>query len=152
RPDAADVLAELRLSGIERIALLTGDREAAAKSVAEALNITEVHAGLLPEEKASQLGKGACFVGDGINDAPALAKAHVGIAVGTGTDVAAEAGDVVTMGDPIRHLPLLYRLAKETTKVIRQNIVWFAFVVNIVGIVLTGWLWPLFAPSAEWYE
>jgi Cu+-exporting ATPase len=153
RPDAADVLAELRLSGIDRIALLTGDREAAAKSVAEALNITEVHAGLLPEEKAAHLGHGpTCFVGDGINDAPALAKAHVGIAVGSGTDVAAEAGDVVTMGDPIRHLPLLFRLAQETTKVIRQNIVWFAFGVNIVGIVLAGWLWPLFAPSAEWYE
>ncbi|HVK07317.1 MAG TPA: cation-translocating P-type ATPase family protein [Gemmataceae bacterium] len=153
RPDAADVLAELRLSGIDRIALLTGDRDAAAKSVAEALKITEVHAGLFPEQKAAHLGGGpACFVGDGINDAPALAKAHVGIAVGSGTDVAAEAGDVVTMGDPIRHLPLLFRLAKETTRVIRQNIVWFAFGVNIVGIVLTGWLWPLFAPSAAWYE
>lgn len=153
RPDAADVLAELRLSGVERIAMLTGDRAAAATSVAAALNITEVHAGLLPGEKADRLGPGpVCFVGDGINDAPALAGAHVGIAVGSGTDVAAEAGDVVAMGDPIRHLPLLYRLARETTKVIRQNIIWFAFGVNIVGIVLAGWLWPLFAPNAEWYE
>jgi len=156
RIDAADVLAELRISGIEQITMLTGDRLAAAKSVAEALQITEVHAGLLPAEKAEKLltphcSLLTCFVGDGINDAPALAKATVGIAV-AGTDIAAEAGDVVLMGEPLRHLPLLYRLSRETTKVIHQNIVWFAFGVNIVGVILTGWLWPLFAPSADWYE
>jgi Cu+-exporting ATPase len=155
RADAADVLAELRLSGVERIAMLTGDRPAAAKSVAEALNITEVHAGLLPAEKAAWIAASrekVAFVGDGINDAPALAKATVGIAVGSATDIAAEAGDIVSMGEPLRHLPLLYRLSGELVKVIRQNIVWFAFGVNIAGIVLTGWLWPLFAPSADWYE
>ncbi|HKA07151.1 MAG TPA: heavy metal translocating P-type ATPase, partial [Gemmataceae bacterium] len=156
RPDAADVLAELRLSGVERVFMLTGDRPAAARSVAEALHVTEVHAELLPAEKAERLaadGKSRfCFVGDGINDAPALARATVGVAVGTATDVAAEAGDVITMGEPLRHLPLLYRLSRETVRVIRQNIVWFAFGVNIVGIVLTGWLWPVFAPSAAWYE
>jgi P-type Cu+ transporter len=154
RPDAADVVAELRLSGIDRVAMLTGDRLAAAKAVAEAVNITEVYDGLLPTDKAELIErtKGTCFVGDGINDAPALAKAAVGIAVGSATDVAAEAGDVVMMGEPLRHLPLLYRLSRETVKVVRQNIVWFAFGVNIVGIVLTGWLWPLFAPSAAWFE
>jgi Cu+-exporting ATPase len=156
RPDAADVLAELRLSGVERVAMLTGDRSAAARNVAEALHINEAHAELLPAEKAERLANDRktrfCFVGDGINDAPALARATVGVAVGTGTDVAAEAGDVITMGEPLRYLPLLYRLSRETVKVIRQNIVWFAFGVNIVGIVLTGWLWPVFAPSAAWYE
>ncbi len=157
RVDSADVLAELRLAGIERIAMLTGDRPAPAKHVADALNITEVHSELLPHQKAERLrGSDAtarvCFVGDGINDAPALATADVGIVVGSGTDIAAEAGDIVTMGDPIRHLPLLLRLARETTKVIRQNIVWFAFGVNAVGILLTGVLWPIFAPSADWYE
>jgi Cu+-exporting ATPase len=156
RPDAADVLAELRQSGVQQVVMLTGDRPAAARSVAEALRISEVHAELLPAEKAERLvadrDRRFCFVGDGINDAPALARAAVGVAVGTGTDVAAEAGDVITMGEPLRHLPLLYRLSRETVKVIRQNIVWFAFGVNIVGVLLTGWLWPVFAPSAAWYE
>jgi Cu+-exporting ATPase len=156
RPDAADVLAELRLSGIDQIAMLTGDRPAAAKAVAEALKVEEVHAGLLPTEKAEWIASRKkakqCFVGDGINDAPALAKANVGIAVGSATDIAAEAGDIVTMGEPLRHLPLLYRLSREMVKVIQQNIVWFAFGVNLVGIVLAGFLWPLFAPTADWYE
>jgi Cu+-exporting ATPase len=164
RPEAAGVLEELRSLGIGPITLLTGDRDAVARSVAGPLGITEVHAELLPQQKAEWLaqwshapgdeghaGRRVAMVGDGINDAPALARADVGLALG-GTDVAAEAGDVVLMGDPLRPLPLLVRLSRETVRIIRQNIVVFAFGVNGLGIVLTAWLWPLFAPSPEWAE
>jgi Cu+-exporting ATPase len=154
RPEAAEVLAELRAIGIHPVALLTGDRAAVAKAVAEQVPVTDVHAELLPAQKAEWVAAGGrtAFVGDGINDAPALARAAVGIAVGSGTDVAAEAGDIVLMGEPLRPLPLLVRLSRETVRIIRQNILVFAFGVNLVGVVLTGWLWPLFAPSADWYE
>jgi Cu+-exporting ATPase len=158
RAEGAGVIAELQSLGIEDVALLTGDREAVAQSVAEAVGISNVHAELLPEHKAAFLvqqqaaGKIA-MVGDGINDAPALARADVGLAIGgTGVDVAAEAGDIVLMGAPLEPLPLLLRLSRETVRIIRQNILIFAFLVNGLGIVITAWLWPILAPSAAWYE
>jgi Cu+-exporting ATPase len=156
RPEASEVLAQLRGAGIADIAMLTGDREAAAREVAAALGLTEVHAELLPAEKAAFIEKWqkshpVAMIGDGINDAPALARADVGLALGaTGADVAAEAGDVVFMGDPLRHLPLLLRLSRQTVTIIRQNIVVFAFAVNILGILLV-WLWQLLAPR-DWSE
>ena len=152
RAEAAQVVAELRAIGIQPVSLLTGDRAAVANAIAEQVAVTEVHAELLPAQKAERVSASTAFVGDGINDAPALAKAGVGIAIGTGTDIAAEAGDIVMMGDPLKPLPLLVRLSRETVRVIRQNILIFAFAVNVVGIILTGWLWPLFATSPDWYE
>ncbi len=156
RPEAADVLTELRSLGIGRVSLLTGDRRGAAEAVAERVGIEDVHPELLPQDKATFVSSPSpariAFVGDGINDAPALAAAHVGLAIGSGTDVAAEAGDVIFMGEPLRHLPLLVRLSRRTVEVIRQNIILFAFAVNIVGVVLTAWLWPLLAPAGWWYE
>jgi Cu+-exporting ATPase len=163
RPGAKGVLDELRRLGVERIALLTGDRPAVARAVAEELGISEVHAELLPQDKAEfvtgWLKDGVAMVGDGINDAPALARATVGLAIGgTGADVAAEAGDVVLTvapdsrdRDPLAHLPLLVRLSRQTVHIIRQNILVFAFAVNLAGVVLTAWLLPLFLP-ARWYE
>jgi len=157
RDEAADVVTELRGLGVGHVAMLTGDRKAVARSVADRVGLSDVHAELLPTQKAEFVagwekdGKRVAMVGDGINDAPALAGATVGVAVGSGTDIAAEAGDVVCMGEPLRHLPLLVRLSRETVAIIRQNIVWFAIVVNVVGVVVTSWLWPLFAPAA-WYE
>jgi Cu+-exporting ATPase len=162
RLDAAAVIAELRSLGIGEIALLTGDRTAVAGAIASTLGLSEVRAELLPAQKAEWLaerqavGRKVAMVGDGVNDAPALARADVGLAVGgSGADVAAEAGDIVLMlgksGDPLRSIPLLLRLSRETVRVIRQNIVVFAFGVNAVGILLTAWLWPLLVP-ASWYE
>jgi Cu+-exporting ATPase len=162
RPEAREVIEELRRLGILRVALLTGDSEAAARPVAEALHILECHAGLLPQDKADLIAGWqsstpplkVAMVGDGINDAPALARASAGLALGGTADVAAEAGDVVLMigpaqgeRSPLTHLPFLLRLSRETVRVIRQNIVWFAFAVNAVGIVLTAWLWPLLVPA-----
>jgi P-type Cu+ transporter len=159
RAEAAAVLGELRGLGIADLALLTGDRAAPAKRIADALGFLEVHSELLPQQKAEFIAawqaknKRVAMVGDGVNDAPALAKADVGVAVAGGADVAAEAGDVVLLSaDGLRHLPLLVRLSRETVRVIRQNIFIFAFGVNAAGVVLTAWLWPLLAPTAWWYE
>jgi Cu+-exporting ATPase len=155
RPEAQETLAKLRALGVTDLAMLTGDRAAVANSVAADLGLTEVHAELLPEEKAEFIAKwqeakkAVAMVGDGVNDAPALSRATVGLAIGgTGADIAAEAGDVVLMGDPLRPLPLLVGLSRETVRIIRQNIVVFAFIVNAVGIVLFAWVWPLVAPAA----
>jgi Cu+-exporting ATPase len=153
RPEAAGVLVELQSLGIAPILLLSGDRAGVANAVAANLPLAEVHAELLPAQKAERIANlNIAFVGDGANDAPALAAAKVGIAIGTGTDIAAEAGDVVMMGEPLRPLPLLLRLSRETAKVIRQNILWFGFCVNIVGVLLTGFIWPIFASSPDWFE
>ena len=154
RLDAGDVLQELRNAGIERITLLTGDRAGVANRVAGELKITDVHAELLPADKQARIAASlpVAFVGDGVNDAPALAGATVGIAVGSGTDVAAEAGDVITLGEPLRHLPLLVRLSRETIRIIRQNILFFAFGVNLVGVLLTGIIWPLFATAPDLFD
>lgn len=156
RPEAAGVLAEFRELGFDPILLLTGDRRAAAMAVGADLGFTEIAAELLPHQKVERIealkksGATVVMVGDGINDAPALARADVGLAI-SGIDLAAEAGDVVLLGDPLRSLPLLVRLSRQTFKIIRQNILWFAFVVNLAGILITAWLWPIFAP-ANWLE
>lgn len=141
RPEAHDVIDKLKHLRISEIALLTGDRPNAAKVVAKKTHIQLVESELLPADKARWIderqasGRKVAMVGDGINDAPALARAHVGIALGgIGADIAAEAGDLVVLGEPLAVLPDLVRLSRATVAVIRQNIIGFAFGLNAVAM------------------
>ncbi|MDT0636103.1 heavy metal translocating P-type ATPase [Spectribacter hydrogenoxidans] len=132
-----------------RIVMLTGDNEKTAQAVAEKLNIDEVHAGALPEdkhglvEKLQNEGHKVAMAGDGINDAPALAKADVGIAMGTGTDVAMESARITLVKGDLRGVAKARRLSETTMRNIRQNL-FFAFVYNGAGVpVAAGILYPL---------
>ena len=152
RPEAHDVIHDLKHLHITEIAILTGDRESAAKIVAKKTHIKTLRAELLPKDKAEWIeqaqanGRLVAMVGDGINDAPALARAHVGIALGgIGADIAAEAGDLIVLGEPLRTLPDLVKLSRATVAVIRQNIIIFAFGLNAVamGAAALGVLGPV---------
>jgi P-type Cu+ transporter len=149
KPTSREAVAKLRDMGIESL-LLTGDNARTAASVSGAVGIERVVADVLPERKLEEIrrlqaeGRSVAMVGDGLNDAPALAQADVGIAMGTGTDVAMEAGDITLVrGDPLG-VPRAIRLARRTMRVIRQNLFW-AFVYNVIGIpVAAGALYPAF--------
>ena len=154
RPEAHDVIHDLKHLKITEIALLTGDRAAAAAAVAKKTHIKTVAAEQLPADKARWIeekqaaGRRVAMVGDGINDAPALARAHAGIALGgIGADLAAEAGDLVILGEPLSVLPELLKLSRTTVAVIRQNIIGFAFGFNAVAMASAalGWLGPVAA-------
>lgn len=154
RAETAVVLANLHEAGVRQFAMLTGDRREAAVRIAEQLGIDNVQAELLPADKAKRIdeliaaGHKVAMVGDGVNDAPALATATVGLALGgVGSDLAAEAGDLVLMGDPLRPLPGLLRLSRQLVLVIRQSIFVFAFGMNAAGMVLgsLGWINPAIA-------
>ena len=150
RPEAGKTVQALRLSGVEPV-LLTGDHERAAVQAAQQMGIQEVQAGCLPEDKlayirgSEQVGKKVCMIGDGINDAPALKTAHVGIAMGgVGSDIAVDAADIVLINDEIRELPHLFRLSRRMMRTIRYNLT-FSMGLNVVAIVLamTGILNPV---------
>lgn len=154
RPEAHDIIHQLKHLGVKTLAILTGDRAAAAAWVGKKVHIKTVEAEQLPADKArwiharQQAGHRVAMIGDGINDAPALARADVGIALGAmGSDLAAEAGDVVLLGDPLRTLPQFLELSRATVRVIRQNIIGFAFGLNIlaVGSAMLGVLGPVAA-------
>jgi Cu+-exporting ATPase len=154
RPDAAALVAHLRRLDVTPV-MLTGDHEGAARSVASALGIEDVRAGLLPEDKAAAIGElrrrygTVAMVGDGINDAPALAAADVGIAMGGGTDVAMHtAGLTLVRGEPALVADAL-EISRRTYAKIRQNLFW-AFVYNLVGVPLAalGLLNPVVAGAA----
>ncbi len=149
RPESAEAVAQLQALGID-VVMLTGDGEATARAIASELGIEQVLAEVMPSQKAEQVkrlqaeGKRVAMVGDGVNDAPALAAADVGIAIGTGTDVALETADVALMHADVRGVATAIALSKATMRVIRQNLVW-AFGYNVVLIpVAAGGLYLVF--------
>jgi P-type Cu+ transporter len=161
RVGAAEAVAGLRRMGCE-VLLLTGDRRATSEAVAATIGIERVLAEILPGGKAEEVaalrtaGRRVAMVGDGVNDAPALAAADLGIAVGTGSDVAIAASDVTLVGSDPRTVAAALALARQTLRTIRQNLGW-AFVYNVMGIPLaagvlypwTGWLLsPIVASAA----
>lgn len=153
RPIAQEFLAGLRGVGVDHVAMLTGDNPATATAIARDLKIDEVHAGVLPQEKARLLeewksqGRTIMMVGDGINDAPALALADVGVAMGgLGSDIALNAADVVLVRDRIDRIPELVRLGRMTIGIIRANLIFAAGM--IVGLTIASLFFRLPLPLA----
>lgn len=152
RTNAREALDALRRGGVRRVVMLTGDNEGTARVVAGQLGITEYRAGLLPEDKVKTVremegsGQRVVFVGDGVNDAPALAAATVGVAMGAaGTDVALETADIALMADDLAKLPVALRFSRRTLRIIKQNIVLSlankaVFVVLAIGGWATLWM------------
>ena len=154
RDEAAEVISELRDRGLDLV-LLTGDNPEAARTIAGEVGIERVLAGVLPGDKADEIRALQTsvdglvgMVGDGINDAPALARADLGMAMGSGADVAMETAQVTLMSGGLRAIPRALSLSRATVRVIRQNLFW-AFAYNVILIpVAAGVLYPLpWAPA-----
>lgn len=151
---AKEAIKSLHDQGLE-IIMLTGDNGSTASAIARQVNIDTVIAEVLPEEKAAQVrkvqdeGKVVAMVGDGVNDAPALATADIGIAIGTGTEVAIEAADITILGGELTLIPRAINLSHRTIRNIKQNLFW-AFAYNTAGIPIAalGFLAPWVAGAA----
>ena len=160
KADSAEAIRQLRQAGV-RVVMLTGDNERTAKAIGEQAGVDEVIAGVLPDGKEAVIRRlqetgRVAMVGDGINDAPALTRADMGIAIGAGTDVAIDAADVVLMKSRLSDVPAAIRLSRATLRNIHQNLFW-AFIYNVIGIPLAagvfipifGWtLNPMFGAAA----
>ncbi len=149
KDSAREAVSQLRGMKLE-VGMITGDRSETAQAIAKELGIDRIMADVLPKEKASAIkqlqeqGKVVAMVGDGINDAPALTIADVGVAIGSGTDVAMEASDITLMRDDLRLVASSIRLSALTMRVIKQNLFW-AFFYNSLGIpIAAGALYPFF--------
>lgn len=145
RPEAKALVEQLKQGGVRKVIMLTGDNARTAAHVASSLGVDEYRAEVLPADKAkvvSELqaaGHRVAMVGDGINDAPALATADVGIAMGVaGTDIALEAADIALMADDLAAVPGVMRLSRAAYRIIRQNIIVFALLLNVVGMALAS--------------
>ena len=151
KPDSKAAVEELKALGI-KVVMLTGDNERTARAIANQAGIENVIAGVLPQQKAeaiNQLKKEGktCMVGDGINDAPSLTTADLGVAIGAGSDIAVDAADVVLVKNNLHELPALIRLSRATVRNIHQNLFW-AFFYNVIGIPLAA---GVFVPLLGWH-
>jgi Cu+-exporting ATPase len=147
---SAEAIQRLHRLGIE-VAMITGDNQRTAEAIARQVGIDRVLAEVLPQDKAEEVkhlqshGKRVAMVGDGVNDAPALAQADVGMAIGSGADVAKETGDVILIKDDIRDVVVALEVAKATMRKVKQNLFW-AFIYNTLGIPLgAGLFYPFMA-------
>ena len=150
KPETPAAVAALQAMGV-RVVMLTGDRPEVAEAVAAQCGITECHAGMLPADKADAValmqsdGSVVAMAGDGINDAPALAWADVGIAMGGGADIARETADITLMRDDLAGIATALKLSRETMRTIRQNLFWAFFYNSLLIPVAAGALYPVFA-------
>ena len=158
RPQAAEAVEELSRLGVESV-MLTGDRRETAESVAKEVGVKRLVCGMRPEDKRREVerarleGHRVAFVGDGINDAPALAAADVGMTFASATDVAVEAADITIVHDDFTRLALVVRLARRSVRIIKQNLFW-AFFYNLAALPLaaTGRITPGVAAAAMMFS